>query len=65
MVETLRKINHKLKISNTDYGFAKQLIEMPVTERLDWLEENAYNYMQTGGTIEDFQEISGLIDELR
>lgn len=65
MVEALRKINQKLKTSKTDYDFAKQLIEMPVTERLDWLEEKAYNYMQTGGTIEDFQEISDLLDELR
>ena len=64
MVDCLREINTKLKISETDYSFAKRLVEMPVTQRLDWLEERAYNYMQEGGTIEEYQKISGLIKKL-
>lgn len=65
MVDSLRKLKSKLKIDKTDYDFAKELIEMPVAERLDWLEEKAYNIMQDGGTIEEYQEINELIDMLR
>lgn len=65
MVDSLRKLKSKLKIDKTDYDFAKELIEMPVAERLDWLEEKAYNIMQDGGTIEEYQELNELIDMLR
>ena len=38
-VNILRQINEMLKIENTDYEFGKQLIKMPVSERIDWLEK--------------------------
>ncbi|MEE0741047.1 MAG: hypothetical protein U0M21_01990 [Emergencia sp.] len=41
------------------------MVGIPVIERLEWLEEQAYNLMQSGGTIEEYQEINELIDMLR
>lgn len=65
IVDALRTINKKLKICKTDYEFAKQLIEMPVRERLEWLEEKAYNYMKSGATTEEAQRINELMEKIR
>ena len=42
MVDSLKKIGQYIAIHKTDYDFAKFMIEMPLTERLDWISDNLY-----------------------
>jgi len=39
MTDALGQIRSRIKICDTDYGFAEGLIEKPVAERLDWLSD--------------------------
>ena len=41
------------------------LIEMPVSERIDWIEERIYNWMVKNGTIKDFEEINLMVEKVR
>lgn len=67
-VNILRQINEILKIENTDYEFGKQLIKMPVPERIDWLEKKAYNILMKNMksvSIDNYERVNDLIEELR
>ena len=65
MVDALRIIREKLEIGDSDLAFAKMLIEMPVSERIDWIEERIYNWMVKNGTIKDFEEINLMVEKVR
>lgn len=62
MVDSLRNINSILGICENDYQFAKKLIETPVIDRLDMIEEKSFEIMMSGGTIETYQKLRDLID---
>lgn len=64
MTDVLRSLNKLLKYG-TDYDFAKKLIKIPVPERLQWLEGFVSDIMMKTGTIEQYQEIAGMLDLLR
>lgn len=51
-VKYLYRINKLAKIAKTDYEFAKQLFEVPVTKRADWLDEQITNNVEN---IADFE----------
>lgn len=65
MLENLRNINTIAKIYENDFIFAKELIKVPVIERVDYLEEILYNNQNKISSIEDYQKISYLIESLR
>jgi hypothetical protein len=65
LTDALRALNKKVSFYASDYEFAKKLLAVPVPERLSWLENEVYDKMQVGGTIEDYQELAALIDLLR
>lgn len=62
MVDVLKNINKSLNLYDNDYDFAKKLIEMPVTDRIAWIEEQASELMMKGGAIEQYQKVSDLIE---
>lgn len=67
-VNILRQINEILKIENTDYEFGKQLIKVPVPERIDWLEKKVYNILMKNMksvSIDNYERVNDLIEELR
>lgn len=63
LTDNLRKINKIVKIEKDDLTFAKQLFSVPLTERLDFLEDKIYNYIKTR-TIADAQELNKLMEDL-
>lgn len=65
MVEALRNINQIAKIDENDYEFAVKLIETPVPERLSWLEQKIFDIMMKGGTVEEYERLTELIEGLR
>lgn len=65
LADGLRQINADLHLKTSDLEFAKTLLEMPVIDRLNWLDEQISDKMLRGGTIQEFQTLSELIDMLR
>lgn len=65
MVMSLREINQIAKISGSDYEFAVKLIETPVPVRLSWLEQKIFDIMMKGGTVEEYERLTELIEGLR
>ena len=65
MVATLREINQIAKISGSDYEFAVELIETPVPERLAWIEQKIFAIMMKGGTVEEYERLTELLESLR
>ena len=65
-VNTLRKIRYYLKDFETDFEFAKALIEVPLPGRMDWLSEKLYATIRenTGITVADYIELTNLLDSL-
>lgn len=65
-VDILRILGRKFGSFDTDYDYAKVLIEMPVTERLDWLSEKLYATMRmdTKTEFQDYAVFSELLDKL-
>ena len=64
MTNALRMINKKLKLRNNDFIFAKELFEIPVIRRLEWLEEIVYNNVNRNIRVNDFMEIRKLLNLL-
>lgn len=66
IVDALKMIGRRIGFYNTDYEFAKVLIEMPVTERLEWISNNLYATMglDKNATVEDYEEMSTLLNML-
>lgn len=65
LTEALRKIGNRMGY-NMDYEFAKDLIEKPVIERLDWLSDKLYTILGNDPTvtIEEYQRLSELLNLL-
>ncbi len=65
-VDALKQIGRYIGIHKTDYDFAKFMIEMPVTERLDWISDNLYATLgrNTKATIEEYENWSDLLNML-
>ncbi len=66
MTNALREIRKRTLLFDTDYAFAKFLIEMPVSDRLDWIGTAIYDKMRMNPnvTVGDWQEITSLFDML-
>lgn len=64
LVNNLRKINQEIGVAKSNYDFAMQLFEQPVTKRLGWLEDKIAEAMKNDGTIELYQELNELIEQL-
>ena len=66
IVNALREIGRHIGAYKTDYDFAKVMIEMPVSERLNWLSNSLYGTMSINQnlTIEDYMKLSELLDML-
>ena len=62
-VENLIKINDKIKIENNTFEFAKTLYKIPVTDRLDFLDDKIQNYL-VGKSINEAIELNNLLGEL-
>ena len=62
MTDALCEINKTLNLYESDYDFAQRLIELPVTDRIDWLESKISELMMKGGTIQEYQRMSDLLD---
>lgn len=60
-VNDLRKINNILKIEKNDFDFAKRLFEIPVTKRIEFLDNEIQKYI-IGKNIDEIMEISQLIE---
>ncbi len=65
MTNNLRIINKKAQLYKNDFEFAKELFNIPVINRLDFLEKSIYNRIGNNTTIEDYQEISKLLEEFQ
>lgn len=66
LVDALKQIGRYIGKYKTDYDFAKFIIEMPVTERLQWISEQLYATLgnDIGATVEDYQNWSDLLNML-
>lgn len=66
MVDSLKRIGRYIAIHKTDYDFAKFMIEMPLTERLDWISDNLYDTLGKNAniTVEDYENWAALLDTL-
>lgn len=66
MVDVLRKLRKRTEVYQSDYDFAKALIEIPMISRLDWLTELLYGKMRKdeSSTLEDYMEVTNLLDIL-
>ena len=62
-VNNLKKINNKLKIKDNDFDFAKELFNIPVNKRLDFLENEIEQYLKDK-TIDEAIELTNLMEEL-
>lgn len=56
-----KKINNKLKLDKNDFEFAQRLFNIPVTERLNYLEGEIQKYI-SNKTIDEAIEINKLIE---
>lgn len=65
LVNNLRKINQEISVAKSDYDFAIQLFEQPVTKRLEWLEDKIAEAMKKDGTVKLYRELNGLMERLR
>lgn len=65
MTDALRTINAKAKISRNDLDFAVELLQVDVPDRLDWLDSKAYEHIMKSGTIEDYEDLSEILERLR
>ena len=63
LVENLKKINNKLNIDKSNFDFAQRLFNMPVTLRLNFLENKVQNYL-IGKQIDEAIELSKLMEVL-
>ena len=63
MVNTLRAINKKAKLYKNDLNLAKELIKIPVTERIDFLQQKVYNKAIENISVEEYQKIFKKIEE--
>lgn len=66
IVDALKQIGRRIGIYQTDYDFAKFMVEIPISERLDWLSENMYAILgkDENTTIEEYQRYAELLDLL-
>lgn len=66
MVDSLKKIGQYIAIHKIDYDFAKFMIEMPLTERLDWISDNLYDTLGKNAniTVEDYSNWAALLGTL-
>ena len=64
--DILRIINRRINVCNNTYDFAKKLIEMPVTKRLDWLSNEMYDILSRDetATLEEYQELAEMLNTL-
>ena len=62
-VECLTKINEKIKIENNTFEFARTLYKIPVTDRLDFIDNKIQNYL-VGKSINEAIELNNLLGEL-
>lgn len=62
-VKMLRKIREKLSFTS-DYEFAKTLIDILVSERIQWIENKVYDKMLLSGTLEEYEEMAEIINKL-
>ena len=60
-VKYLYHINKLAKIATTDYEFAKQLFEVPVSKRGDWLDEQITNNIENIGDFERAMKALGKV----
>lgn len=65
IVQILRDINSRAKLYENDFVFAKELFKVSVIKRVDYLNEILYNNYHKIDTIEDYQEISDMIESIR
>ncbi len=62
-VENLIKINDRIKIENNSFEFAKTLYKIPVTDRLDFIDNKIQSYL-VGKSIDEAIELNNLLGEL-
>lgn len=65
MTDALRTINAKAKICRSDLDFAVELLQVDVPDRLDWLDSKVYESIMKSGTIQDYAELSDILEKLR
>ena len=63
LINNLKKINNKVHIAKNDFEFAQKLFNMPVTQRLDFLENEIQKYL-VDKTIDEAIEINKVMEEL-
>ncbi len=65
-VDALKRIRVYLGIDKTDFDFAKELLEIPLPDRLNWLSDRLYATMRTNTrfTVADYVKVSKLLDSL-
>ena len=65
-VDALKRIRGYLGIDKTDFDFAKELLEIPLPDRLNWLSDRLYATMRTNTrfTVADYVKVSKLLDSL-
>lgn len=65
-VKALRQIGGRIGIYETDYEFAKNLIQIPVMERMGWLSDGLYDILgkDPTATLEEYQSMSALLNML-
>ena len=56
LTEALRRIGNRIGVFCDRYSFAKTLIEMPVAERIGWLENYLYDIMRIDATIDEYKK---------
>ena len=60
-VENLKKINSKLQLDKNDFEFAQRLFNVPVKDRLSFLEDEIQRYL-SDKTIDEAIELNNLIE---
>jgi len=63
-VRALRGINRIAGLYGKDIDFAKALHSIPMTKRLDWLNSAVQNKMLSTASIQQYNEVSKLLDQL-
>lgn len=65
-VDVLKKIRGYLGVYETDFDFARELLEIPLPDRLNWLSDKLYVTMSTDTrfTVADYMKVSKLLDSL-